>query len=139
MSNHLLLPNPTQIQLMGVYDRGVPNSERIVVHATEPTQMGEYGLLVGIQQEPNVATPIPDVFFWFGTGIVKANSYLLVYTGSGEGLVTTLQGSGDPAYIVHWGRRSTLFADSRVVPILIHIDGVGVGRSPENMPQLASS
>jgi hypothetical protein len=134
LSTFLVAP-VSSLTLLGVFDRGVPNQERVVLHAAQAIEMGSFGMLIGIEQSPGLASPVPDLFFWFGPGVTHPDSYILVYSGPGKSLVTTLQGTDKTAYVAHWGRESTLFANSRVVPMLISIDGVTVGVGPQDLPQ----
>jgi hypothetical protein len=52
-----------ELRILGVSDRNVPNKERIVVRSLLPTDLGKYGLMVGLRTSPSHAFPIRDNFF----------------------------------------------------------------------------
>lgn len=122
------------VSLIGVYDRGVPNQERILIQANQNVQMASYGVLIGQSTGAASAVPYRDNFFWFGEGLVEAGAYVFVYTGPGEYRRTSMP-NGAPAHVFHWGKETTVFANSSVVPVLIRVDMAQVGLSPANTPQ----
>lgn len=126
------------LTLVGVFDRGRPNLERIIIEVNVPTQVGEYLLLVGYRAQGHQgAMPLYDQCFWFGEWSASAPSTIFVYTGPGTARATTVAGSDRPAYVLHWARNETIFADQMFVPILTHFDAVSIEPSPINQPQLA--
>jgi len=133
----LLSPIP-ELQLLGVYDRGKANLERVVLRAQITIDVVQYALLVGtvaVTPEARFIYPARDVLFYFGSGIVKAGEWMIVYTGPGAGLTTTMGNSNETVYVVHWGRPNTLFADSRISPALVRFDSIDIMAPPENEPQ----
>ena len=126
---------------MDVIERGVPNKEAIALTANEAVNMGQFGLMVGRHYvnnsfvPPNGAYPYHDHLFWFGDGLVKRGDWLFVYTGSGTpGKNLAADGVSD-SYRLFWGKSTTLFAESNVVPILFRVDAVYVSEPPSNQPQ----
>jgi hypothetical protein len=67
---------------------------------------------------------------------VSPGERVFLYTGAGETRKTTVANSTIPAYVFHWGRGSTLFTDSRVVPLLFKFGGLNPGFPPVDVPQL---
>lgn len=134
------LPNIDTLTLVGVFDRGVPNRERIVLRALQSVEMAQYGIIVGWNDAgpDGPIRPFNDLFYWFGDGVVQPNETIFVYTGKGEARKTTVEGSNAPAYAVHWGKANTMFADSRVVPAIISMGQILVAKPPANAPQLAN-
>src|SRR5687767_1786851 len=100
----ILLPI-TELSIVGVFDRGVPNNERIVLSANQDVNMGQYGLMLGIRGQPGWGTPIPDNLFWFGDGLASKNDLIFVYTGPGEPRASELPMLKAKAYVLHWGRK----------------------------------
>jgi hypothetical protein len=135
----ILLP-VSELELMGVVDRGVANSERIVFRAVQSVEMAQFGVLVGTVGMANgmqILTPSVDRFFWFGPGPIDAGDWIYLYTGAGEYRRTTVQDTSIPAHVVHWGRDTTLFARSEMVPALIRIGGITIADGPKDVPQAA--
>lgn len=127
-----------ELVIQDVYDRGVPNQERILIRPTQAVNMGQYGIMLGVKDSQTIesALPVNDCLFWFGDGIVEPQSWIFIYTGPGTGRKTEMQNK-EPAYVLHWGRTHTVFANSLVVPILFRVDAVYLGRTPANLPQAA--
>lgn len=134
----IVLPHIDDLELLGVFDRGIANRERIVVRAKKATEMAQYGIIVGYNPmgPGTVSRPYNDYFFWFGDGIVQRNETVFVYTGAGDPRKTTIEGTDEVAYVVHWGQPSTLFADSRNVPIIVALSQILVPGPPTNELQL---
>ena len=53
----MIVNNITELTLKGVYDRGVPNQERIVIISNETVNLGKYGLMIGVRSTGNTAFP----------------------------------------------------------------------------------
>lgn len=134
----MIVGDLTELSILGVYDRGTPNQERIVIAIRETVNMGQYGLMLGVRAGEGTAMPIRDNLLWFGDGIVNKGDWLFVYTGPGEARVSTIQNSTEKIYSVHWGRTQTIFASPDMSPILFRVDAVNVAADPINLPQLGA-
>jgi len=135
----MIVANLQELKLFPVADRGVPNQERVPIQVLKATDMGQFGLLVGISSYHKLATPVQDNLFWFGDGLVNAGDWILLYTGSGTPRADDWDTPpGSKVYSVHWGRPTTVFANSSVVPILFAVQGADVGLSPSDLPQLGA-
>ena len=134
----IVLPDVTALELTGVLDRGVANAERVVIRVRATTEMAQYCLVAG-WSPPGAARPtgIPfnDNFFWFGDGTVNPGDTIFVFTGLGQPRRTTVAGTQDVAYVVHWGRTTTLFANSNITPLLIRISEFSIGPTAVDVPQ----
>jgi hypothetical protein len=125
----------TELSVIGVFSRGVANEERIVLRATEPIQMGQYGLMIGVRLGQGLATPIRDNLLWFGDGILGKGDWVFVYTGPGKGSVTDLPNTQEKLYSIHWGRETTFLSSPDLVPILFRVDAVQITDSLLGLPQ----
>lgn len=135
----MIVADLPELKLFPVADRGIPNQERIPIQVLKPTDMGSFGLLVGMSFYHKVATPIQDHLFWFGDGLVNTGDWILLYTGSGTPRTDDwATPPGSKVYSLHWGRPTTMFANTSVVPILFAVQGVDVGVSPSDLPQLGA-
>lgn len=115
-----------ELQVMGVYDQGVPNLERVVIYVSEPVDLGAYGLMLGIRGSNGSAVPIRDNLLWFGHGWVSKGDWLFVYTAPGNARVNQLPNNTEKLYSIHWGKKQTLFQNHELVPILFRMDAVQV-------------
>lgn len=123
-----------ELSVVGVYDAGVPNLERVVVRVLQPVDLGQYGLMIGIRGPNGTAFPLRDNLLWFGNGWVAKGDWLFIYTAPGEGRVTPLPNNEEKLYSVHWGKKQTIFQNQDLVPILFRMDGIQV---PTDLPAIS--
>jgi len=115
-----------ELRVSGVYDRGIPNQERVVLYANQTVNLGQYGLMVGVRAAGNSAFPVRDNLLWFGDGVVNKGDWIFIYTGPGVPRAITLPNTEERLYSIHWGRDKTIFQHPDVVPILFRVDAVHV-------------
>ncbi len=132
----MIVTDLEELNIHPVADRGVPNRERIAIYVKETTNMGQYGIMVGYSAVNNSAVPYQDNLFWFGDGIVSAGDWILLYTGKGVATTIDWDATGGKIYSIHWGRSTTIFANTNIVPILFRVDAVDVAPPPVDLPQL---
>lgn len=130
----MILPSITELLLVGVYERGIPNKERIVFRAASAVEMGRFGIFLGVKTAPGQALPIRDNFFWFGNGFVNMGDWVFVYTGPGTPRVAQLPNANEKLYTVFWGRNQVILHEPNVVPILVRMDAVTVDNPQALMP-----
>lgn len=132
----MIVTDLLELKLHSVINRGIPNQERVAIYIEENTNMGQYGVMIGHASVNNTALPYQDNLFWFGDGGVNKGDWIFLYTGKGTPKTDVLETGTGNIYSVHWGRESTIFANSSIIPILFRLDAVDVGIPPENLPQL---
>jgi len=125
-----------ELKILGVYDRGIPNKERIVITVEASVNMGQFGLMLGVRAQNASATPITDNMFWFGDGFVRKGDMLFLYTGPGHATTNQIPNSLASFYSLHWGKMTTVFANPTTLPILFRVDAVDIPFDPQNVPQL---
>ena len=126
----------TELSIVGVFDRGVPNQERIVIRVNEPVNLGQYGIMIGIRAWSGFGIPIRDNFLWFGDGIVNRGDWIFIYTGPGKAQTTPLPNTQERLFSIHWGRQNTFLNSNDLVPILFRVDAVQVPLENGNPPLL---
>lgn len=132
----MILEQITELSIIDVLDRGVPNKECIAIHVETPLNMAQYGLMLGASiAYDGMATPIRDIFFWFGEGAVKKGDWIFVYTGSGTPTTSPTSDNLSSRYTLYWNRPYTLFHNSNLVPVLFRMDGVQVLPTKKALPQ----
>jgi hypothetical protein len=114
--------------LIGIADAKVPNDERVILQVPELVDLGEYGLVVGLKAKDGRVYPMNDNVFWFPKIVVGGQSYVFVYTGVGQTERTTVDGTGEDALVLHWGRPTTIFNVPQLVPVLVRRDVLAIGR-----------
>lgn len=134
----MLLLGIPELSLPEVADRGVANRERIIVRARQQIDMSQLGLLVCVHRtvnsQPTVA-PFDDFFYWFGNLTVEPNDHVFIYTGPGTARKTTVEGTQIPAWVFHWNRSTTIFANSATVPVLFRVGAMNIAQTPQNQSQ----
>jgi hypothetical protein len=127
----MIVADITELALMGVYDRGIPNQERIVLLARQQLNVGQYGIMLGIRMSSalpsKMAQPVRDNLFWFGDGILNAGDWIFLYTGPGQARAGIVPNTIQRMYTMHWGRKETILHHPDLVPILFRMDAVIVG------------
>ncbi|MDO8989000.1 MAG: hypothetical protein Q7U91_05140 [Sideroxyarcus sp.] len=123
-----------ELILHGVFDRGVPNQERIVLKTQGHLNLAAFGLLVTAKQY-GATFPLPDHFFWFGETLLDAGTWVYVYTGPGLTRMTQTMQTNEPAYVLHWNRDNVMFHQEALFPALIRIDAAAIDKT-EFLPLL---
>ncbi len=132
-----LYPTITELAISSVYKAGVPNSECIIINPLATVDISAYGVFVGRRSGPDsLVTPVRDLFFWFGEGILNPDDCLILFSGSGE--ASRKPAEGRPGYYIfcYWGRPTTLFHDNMYTPFLLRYDAIAVLAPPAALPQL---
>jgi len=120
----------TELTLMGVFDRGIPNAERVVIRVDEYVDMASFVLLQAKAGEIGGAVPIRDSMFWFGNGLLEPGDWIFIYSAVGESKVVDApgaQGAKQKMVLLHWQRSQTMFHTPEIVPILARIDALQIG------------
>lgn len=130
----LIVGDITELTVVGTFDRGIPNQERVVLRVNDMVNMAQFALLLGIRQQHGAAVPIRDNFYWFGDGVVSRGDWIFVYTGPGEGRMNDLPGTTEKLYTIHWGRPQTILTSIEIVPVLIRLDAVQIPTEQRVLP-----
>lgn len=123
------------IEIFGVYGRGVPNKERIILRAYAPLDLKNYALILGYELPGDTVLPYPDNFLWLGPSVVEIPSWIFVYTGSGRNGLTQEVNTKDPVHNIYWNKDEVLLSDHRVLPTLIRINAEHIGNVGETPVQ----
>jgi hypothetical protein len=115
------VPQIDELTFEGVYGRGIPNEERIVLRPKRRIVLAEYILCLGLKMPAGVV-PLRDNMFWFGEEITVEPPYrIFVYTGPGVRRFTTTKGSSEPALVLHWGKPGVVLESPLIEPVLFYI------------------
>lgn len=112
-----------EFNILGPWDRGIANRERVVLVPNLRVNLASYGVLLGIRNA-TLAVPLTDHFLWLDELEVDSGTWIFIYTGPGTRRFTTVERTNIPAIVVHWGKAQTIFDSPDVVPILFRIGGV---------------
>ncbi len=127
----ITFPNIYELEIWGVYDRGVPNAERIVFKPRIQVNLGNYIVTIGFQPQPGTpATLIQNQLFWFGELLVTPPSWVFLYTGPGTPTITHENMTKEPVQSLYWGSKQTLFSNGSIVPVILRLNGIEVLNDP---------
>lgn len=124
------------LELFGVYERGVPNRERIVLRVNAPVQLREYGIVLGWDAPGNTLYPATDNFLWLGPTFIDVASWVFVYTGSGQQTMTQEINSKDPAHVVYWNRSDVILKNPEIKPALFRMVDAQIFRASKHIQDL---
>jgi hypothetical protein len=129
----MILDTPTpDLDIFGVYDRSIPNRERIVIRVNHPANLAEYFLVLGVRGPvgADLIVPIPDQSLWLGATFVQVPSWIFVYTGSGKTGISQEKHTGEPVHTLYWNKEQVALIHDDVVPALIRVATVQIGNKP---------
>jgi hypothetical protein len=132
----MILNDITELSIVVVLGRGIPNEESIALRVKERVNLGQYGIMLGLHTHSKLARPLQDSLFWFGDGMVNEGDWIFVNTGDGEPRASKSTDQLNSIFSVFWNKKATVFANSNVVPILFRVDAVDVLEPPANVPQI---
>jgi hypothetical protein len=132
----MIVSDITELTVMAVLERGVPNEECIAIQSNERLNLGQYGIMLGVYSQFNSAVPFKDHLFWFGDGFIEKGDWLFIFTGSGEPRKSTTTDGNNNLFTVFWGKPTTVFANSNIVPVLFRVDAVTVPSPPGDQLQI---
>jgi hypothetical protein len=137
----MTIPVISELQLIGVADRGVPNKERVLLRPVIALNLQNFILTVGLSDaRATRILPVNNFIFYFEDIVVEPMSWVAVYTGPGQSEESRLPTTLEKAYSYHWGHNSVLFSDPKVLPVLFQVAAIGFARADLpgwQQPQLA--
>ena len=124
----------SNLQLLGVHDRGVPGSERIQIRVNANGALTGFWLGLGIKQADGKIFPINDNQFWFGNGYVITGDWINVYTGKGSPSSVELPNTNNKVFSTYWNRANVLFQLPEIFPYLIEANNVYYSEDMRSLP-----
>ena len=131
----MIVNSVTEMTIMEILDRGVPNKECIGIRINQRVNLGQYGIMLGRYAHSKMAIPIQDHLFWFGDGLVDEGDWIFIGTGEGTPKISATLDQLRKIYTVFWNKPNTVFANTNIVPLLFRIDAVDVLEPVEDKPQ----
>ena len=121
----LTLPNPIELEIVAIADRGIPNRERIILRPNTHLNLQGFILGIGWGFPDAIALPIADRVFFFTEQWIDVESWVVVYTGKGETMTSEMD-TGETAYSFHWGRSSVMFSNPKITAFVIKMASICV-------------
>lgn len=123
-----------EIRVVGVFDAGVPNLERVVLQANTSVELASYCVIVAFKAPlggPNI--PLRDHFFWLGSTTLEAGDWIFLYTAPGTAQLNPLPNAPERLLSLYWHKPQTIFQDRNLTAGLIRVE---TARFPLDAPQL---
>ncbi len=122
---------PSEIDFWGIYERGIPNSERIVFRPLIPIELGRYFVAVAVRQPDGQAcASMFDNAFFFPDVVVEPPTWVIIYTGRGKSKVTIEPYTRDPVHALFWQRDVTIFNAPNLVAYIGRLDALHISPEP---------
>lgn len=115
------------LELFGIYDRGIANSERIALRVNSSLEVTNYALIIGFKGANDSILPAPDQFFWLGRANIGVPGWIFVYTGTGTPTFTLETHTKEPLQAIFWNKPDVVFTDPNITAALIRMEDVQVG------------
>lgn len=117
------------IELFGVYDRGVPNEERIVLRVNAATSLKDYFLVLGYTdgKAGNSIWPANDNFLWLTDINMDVPSWVFVYTGKGKPGISIEKVTNQPLQTLYWNKENVVLDNPNINPALASFGLIEIG------------
>jgi hypothetical protein len=103
-----------------IRDRGILQSERVVLRIVAPTNIGEFAVFRAATADAAVTTDVSRVF-WFPDGQAKSGDIVVLYTKEGINKERANKG-GYTSHFFYWGLNQAIWEDPDVAAVVVHID-----------------
>ncbi len=137
------------LSVVGIYDAGVANLERIVLRADQKVDLAGYLLLIALRgQAGGGSIPLRDNMLWLGNTSIDAGDWVYVYTAPGVAQTSTLPNNPNKVVSLYWGKNQTIFQGAHLTAALVKIEHVrypayssqfALGQQQSGYPTLGSS
>lgn len=107
-----------KLEIQSIADKGNYQKERLILHATADTDLGDYVIFQTGFSEESVTTNIRHTF-WPPYKAVQAGDLMILYTKSGRTNTSAMK-SGSNAHFFYWGLNSPIWDASDYAPVLLH-------------------
>ena len=127
----MIIASP-DLEIFGVYDRGIPNTERIVIRVNRPTNLAEYFVILGARGPfgMDIIFPMSDQSLWLGATTIDIPAWIFIFTGSGKNGLSLEKHTSEPLHTMYWNKKQVVLTHADIVPAIIHVDHVQIGNYP---------
>lgn len=108
------------LEILGIADRGVPNTERLNFRATIDMTLSHVAIFATSYATPSSITRIPRYTYWFPPKLVKAGDYVILFTGTGRDY-DSKNTAGTMNHLFYWGLPQVAFAREPDCAVIVDI------------------
>jgi hypothetical protein len=119
-----VLPDIPEIEYWGIYDRAIPNKERIVFKPVVGLDLLKYVVVVGHRTSQGAIQPFIDGVFFFPEVVVEPPTWVFIFTSGGKATISVEQTTKEPVHQLYWGRRETVFNHPTITAVIMRLDGI---------------
>jgi len=113
------------LSVVGIFDSGVANLERVVLRANGHVELASYLLLVALRGQAGAGSiPLRDNVLWLGNSSVEDGDWVYVYTGPGVAQSNDLPNNPNKVVSLYWGKNQTIFQATHLTAALVKIEHV---------------
>ncbi len=139
----MIFPPILQLTVLGLYDAGVPNSERIILRPTDTLNLAQYCIVLAHRPPQGESIIMLDNLFWFPNSDVSPPCWIVIMSGEGTNIIKTHETTGQPVHVFYWGRKATIFNAPGFIPIVVQVgailvSGPVINKIPPSKPQKLS-
>lgn len=114
-----------ELSVVGIYDSGVANLERVVLRSNIHVDLAGYLLVVALRgQLGGGAIPLTDNAMWLGNYTLSPGDWAYVYTGPGQAQTNPLPNNPNKVVCLYWGKIQTMFQATHLTAALVKVDRV---------------
>jgi hypothetical protein len=108
-----------KLKIVGIYDRGIPNQERLHLNVLAPADLSFHVVLDTTRVGDTVSTQIRNVYWWTRYP-VQAGDWVILYTRSGL-FSTARRADGRTNHFFFWGMKSVLWANPASCAVVLGV------------------
>ena len=109
-----------KLNVTKVVDPGSPRDERIVLKASQETDLGAYVLFRARLAGHGVSNKLEETF-WFPDRKLNKDDLVVVYTSKGAETKSQSK-DGTTSYFFHWNLDSPIWKEEDAVPLLMRVE-----------------
>src|SRR5690349_18784566 len=108
----MIFPPIFELSMVGIFDAGVPNQERLVIRPTERVNLAQFGVVLCVQFSNQPLFVVNDNLFWFSGVEVAPPAWIVLFTCEGAYQIASHPKTGHPVHMFYWERKQTIFTSN---------------------------
>jgi|ERR1700733_3667573 len=111
-----------RLTIVGIFDRGVANSERVAISVSVEANLTYYAVLLSAYTTGKTGVLAGSrLAYWFNPAIVKPGDWVILYSGPGPN-ATEKRTDGGTNHFFHWGLQNTIWHPPESCAILVELN-----------------
>jgi hypothetical protein len=111
-----------RLTLVGIYERGIPNKERVAISVAVEVNLTFYALIISAYTPGRQGVLAGSrLAYWFNPLVVKPGDWVVLYSGTGVN-TTEKRTDGGTNHFFHWGLPNTVWDNPESCAILCELN-----------------